>query len=937
MQGNRERGLFRWIVALVAGFVLVSSPAAYAQVDTGTVSGTVTDEQGASLPGVTVIVTNTATAQARTVVTDAEGRYRATALQPSQYSVKAELQGFADVVRPSIAVSIGSAIDVNITMRVAGVEESITVTGAAPLIESTKAEFSTVVGQEVLQSIPTKSRNFLDMALLTPAAVENTSTTSQGAGTNIGGARAKEAAVLVDGFYNQDEGFAQVKQQYSQDSIQEFQIISFGGTAEYGRAIGGIVNAVTKSGGNQLRGSTYGYFRDDALNALNFAARSRGVTQVSPFQRQQWGGSLGGPIKADKTFFFGAYERTAEDEPFDNGITAENARLIGLPAEDVGDTARYARINFMMGKVDHSINDNNRLQLSYALSRWDRFNQSPASFRTRSAAYGLKAPDHLLIGKWTGVASDGSWLNEVKIAYFPRFYGVYGKNEGGPPLLADGGDINPAQQNNSSPPTVTVTNAAIFGATVLNNKINTQPLQAIYSSSRFMGSHSVKFGADYMASYYDYNLFSQLNGGYSFPSMATFLTGAYNQYTQAFGDAHNPRWHNYLSGFVQDSWKTSGRLTVNFGVRYDLEFNPKHKASGLAFGNDYNNISPRFAISYGLNQAGTTYLKVATGIYYDRLFQNLTTFFTQLKGNEQLVSATWSRTTPGAPTYPAVFTAQPANLPAGVVNSWIMPDKVQVPNSRQAVVTLEHQLTPDIAVSASAVYTKTLNREYVWDTNLVWNDATSAYVRPDSTYRQITQYRFGGEAEYAGGIFEVTKRGTRFGATGSLTLARAYESSANYGNTPNDQRLGIEADWGPQTDTPRVRGVVSGWYNFPKGIQVSGVFRARTGAAVNPVASGLDLNGDGNLGDRTPTFGRNSFRMGGTSSTDLRGTWAVPLGSNTTRLMLYAEAFNIFDQENISGVNNNYGPTPGSPLATWMQPQTWFPPREVQLGLRLSF
>lgn len=926
----------RAIAGAVALLILIAAAPARAQVDTGMVAGVVTDEQRAALPGATITVTNIATAQSRTVVTDAEGRYRVTALQPGQYSVKAELSGFADVVRPQVAVTVGSAVDVNMTLSVAALQETITVTGEAPLVESTKAEFSTVVNQQVLEAIPSKSRAFLDMTLLTPAAVENTSTTAQGAGLNIGGSRAKEAAVLVDGFYNQDEGFAQVKQQYSQDSIQEFQIISFGGSAEYGRAIGGIVNAVTKSGGNTLHGSGYGYFRDESMNALTFGVRSRGLTTKSPFARQQYGGSLGGPIKTDKTFFFGAYERLAEDEPYDNGITAANAAIIGLPLADVGDIPRFYRLNFVMGKVDHTLNENNRLQMSYALSRWTSYNRSPAPFRTRSAAYGLTAPDHSLLGKWIGIGSEGKWLSELKVSWFPRFYKVYGDNVGGPPLVADGGEINPERQTNASPPTVTITNAAIFGAAVLNNKIDTQPVQAIYTSSRFIDKHSVKFGADYMASYYDYNLFSPLNGGYSFPSIAAFQTGAYNQYTQSFGDAHNPRWHNYISGFLQDSWSAGKRLTVNYGVRYDLEFNPKHEASGLAFGNDYNNFSPRLGLSYGLNQSGTTFLKVATGIYYDRLFQNLTTFFTSIKGHEQLSSATWSRTTPGAPVYPAVFTSPPATLPAGVVNSWIMPDQVRVPNSRQIVLTLEHQLRANIAVSASGVYTRTSDREYVWDTNLEWDNARAAYFRPNPAYRQITQYRFGGKAEYTGAIFEVTKRGSKVSFSGNLTFARAYETTANYGSQANDQHAGIDADWGPQTDTPVARGVLSGWYNAGRGVQISGVYRARTGGAITPVAAGLDLNGDGNLSDRTPTFGRNSFRMPGTSSTDVRATWAVPV-RNGSRIMVYAEVFNLFDQENLSSVNNDYGTVPGSPKATWMQPLAWFAPREVQLGARITF
>jgi hypothetical protein len=131
-------------------------------------------------------------------------------------------------------------------------------------------------------------------------------------------------------------------------------------------------------------------------------------------------------------------------------------------------------------------------------------------------------------------------------------------------------------------------------------------------------------------------------------------------------------------------------------------------------------------------------------------------------------------------------------------------------------------------------------------------------------------------------------------------------------------------------------GALSGWYHAGRGIQISGVYRARTGGAITPVAAGLDLNGDGNLGDRTPTLGRNSFRISGTSSTDIRGTWAVPI-RNGSRVMLYAEVFNLFDQENISSVNNDYGSVPGAPKTTWMQPLAWFAPREVQLGARITF
>jgi hypothetical protein len=922
------------LAVLLSAMFLCGAPAGLlAQIDTGSISGAVTDQSGAVLPGVTVTITSLTTGQARTLVTDDRGRYQVSALQPSRYSVKAELQGFSTVTRPEVTVNVGSAVDINITMQLATVQETVTVTGEAPLIESTKTDLSNVVSQETLESLPSRSRQFLDYTLLMPATSENTSTSAQGTGLNIGGARAKESSLLVDGFYNLDEGFAKVKQRYSEDSIQEFQIVSFGGSAEYGRAIGGIVNAVTKSGGNQVRGSAYGFMRNERLNALDFGSKALGLTTKPDFNRQQWGGTLGGPVVADKSFIFGAYERVKEDTPFNNSVTAANAAAIGLAPSDTGNIPQYYRLNFAMSKWDHNLSNNNRLQVAFATSRWTEFNQSAVAFRTRSAAYGLSAIDLSFLAKWTAIATDSKTLHEVKVSYFPRYYGVSGNPTGGPPLVPDG-QINLGPESNSSPPRVTISNVAIFGSAALSNSIDTYPGQVLYTSTHFAGSHTLKFGADYMAAYYDYNLFSPLTGNYSFSSLANFQRAAYTQYSQTFGDLHNPRWHQYISGFAQDSWQKSNRLTFNYGLRYDLEVHPKQPQLDQRFGWDRNNLGPRFAASYDLTGAGTTYLKLSSGVYYDRLFQNETTFYTSVKGYQTSQSATWTPTTPGAPVYPNVFTSRPASLPSGVVNTNIMPDDLRTPFSMQLVGTFERALTPNTSFSARIVYSKTLDREYQWDTNLVWDG--QKWVRPDPAYRQILQYRFNGKAEYAGAIFEVTRRSARLGFNGNLTMARAYESSANYGNLPDDQRFGIKGDWGPQTDTPVVRGVVSGWYNVNPMIQLSSSFRTRSGIAVNPVAAGLDLNGDGNLGDRTPTFGRNSFRGPGTDQLDARFTWTVKL-QNARRIQIYVEAFNLLNHENVLTVNNNYGPTPSAPLSSWMRPTSWAPPREIQLATRLSF
>jgi hypothetical protein len=915
---------------VAAAVIAFAAAGLSAQVDTGSISGVVVDETGGALPGVTVTITSLTTGQTREVVTNETGRYQASALQPTTYSVKAELQGFGTVMRSPVTVNVGRAIDVNVTMTIASVQETVNVTTQAPLIDSTKAQISSVISQEQLEALPSKSRQYLDFTLLLPATVDSVSITQQGAGFSLGGARASEAALLVDGFYNMDEGFALPKQRYSQDSIQEFQVVSFGGDAEYGRAIGGIVNSVTKSGGNGLHGSGYGYFKDDSLNQNDPASVIRGVSKP-PYSRQQAGVTLGGPIKHDKSFFFGSYERVKEDSVYDNAIRSSDASVIGLPAADVGNIPRQYRLNFALAKLDHNISATDRLQASFAISHWNENNLISSARATRSIQPILAADDYSYLFKWTRVPAGGRSLHEVKLSYFPRFYGVSGAQAGGPPLVPEG-QINQGNISNASPPTVTIASVATFGSPTVQNEIDTYPVEGIYTSSLYRGSHTFKFGGDYMYAYYDYTLYSSLRGSYSFSSLANFQAGRYQQFSQGFGDPHNPRPHHYISAFIQDSWPVSNRLTMNYGLRYDVETHPK-APNGQRFGVDRNNFGPRFSMSYDLTGGGKTFLKFASGVYYDRIFQNITTFYTNLLGYQSLTQATWTPTTPGAPVYPQVFASAPASLPAGVVNTNILPDHFATPRSTQAMGTFEHALTGNLVVSASAIYTRRSSADYRIDANLVWDG--TRWVRPNPAYRQVLQYQFDGWGNYIGGIFEVKRRGTRAGANGSLTLQRARDIGNNYSSAPNDQRIGIAGEYGPQADTPTVRGVVSGWYNILPSLQLSGVFQARSGMAVNPVAGGLDLVGAGNLGTRTPGFGRNSFRGPGFNQTDLRLTWNAPVPKG--KLSVYLEGFNLFNQTNVMSVDNNYGPNPAQPLATWLTPTVYYAPRQVQLGARFTF
>jgi hypothetical protein len=381
---------------------------------------------------------------------------------------------------------------------------------------------------------------------------------------------------------------------------------------------------------------------------------------------------------------------------------------------------------------------------------------------------------------------------------------------------------------------------------------------------------------------------------------------------------------------------------MNYGLRYDLEVNPKQEASGVSYGNDYNNVGPRFAFSYDLTDKGMTFLKVTTGVYYDRIWNNATNNLYSLKDHVTRTSYTWTPTSPGAPVYPAVFATPPANLPSALLNVILMPDQVKVPISSQLIVRLDHQLTRQMAISASGIYTKSRNKETSFDTNLdiAHGAVNGAFGRLDPNYRAITQTLYNGPAEYEGAIVELSRRGTRLGINGSLTVSRALQVPTG---TPNDPIKGILAEYGRAPDNPTARVVTSGWFNPTPAIQVSSSLTANSGRAVNPVASGLDLNGDGITGDRTPGFEPFEINAPGMLQWDARLTWALPVSrapktsGNEQRLHLYLECYNLLNHVNVRTTDNNYGATNGQPLPTFMTPTSYFPPREVQMGIRLVF
>jgi Carboxypeptidase regulatory-like domain/TonB-dependent Receptor Plug Domain len=290
---------------MVLAMWLLSAIGASAQTETGRIAGRIVDEQGGALPGVTVTATAVKTTVTRMTTTDGGGAYLFANVQPAEYEIKAELSGFRTVIART-TVGVGAAMTVDVKLPIGGLEETVRVAPQESSINVRTPEMTTTISQTQLRELPTITRNPYALAELAGTASDQ-DPSGRGAGISLNGLRGASTNVLLDGAANNDEFVGAVGQAVPLDAVQEFSVIANGFTAQYGRATGGIVNVLVKSGTNQLRGSAYEFFRDDKLATNTFDNKARGIDK-SPFSRHQYGGSVGGPIKRDKAFFFGNVE-----------------------------------------------------------------------------------------------------------------------------------------------------------------------------------------------------------------------------------------------------------------------------------------------------------------------------------------------------------------------------------------------------------------------------------------------------------------------------------------------------------------------------------------------------------------------------------------------------------------------------------------------------
>jgi hypothetical protein len=653
--------------------------------NTGSVTGVVKDQTGAVVPGATVTATNVGTNAARSTTTSDEGVYEITPLVPGIYRIEVEAPNFAKTVTENVVVQVLGRATVDMELRPAGATASVNInTETAPLIETTKTEVGGVVDQRELENLPVNGRSFANLAILIPGATLQPSfdPTKSRVGTfSVGGSTGRNLNITIDGGDNKDNAVGGILQNFSMEGIQEFALSTQRFSAANGRSGGALLSVVSKSGTNELHGSVFGFFRDDALNANAPKLLAEANPNLfpdpadavkPPFSRQQFGGSIGGPIKKDKIFFFGTVERTRERG---NSIVAGSDRAQIALLEPFG----YKAVQFLPQpfndtqytiKGDFNINSNHTLVTRFAGQNNDALNDQAGFLLVRTD---LSGGNQTLNRLYSFLANETWIVNQRTVNQFTYQYSTFDNR-----ILAT-----------SDLPNLAFPNGIIIGR---NGNV---PQQTVQKKHQFRddltynrGNHGFKFGGDFTYVPTLGGLFAFTSApAYSFlfdPSDIAnnpgqfpqgFLTtqvlpgpitcavlaeagctaadvagfGVVAQVDLAGGDpSFNLReGARQFAGYIQDDWKITPRFTLNMGVRYDVDLgfvDNAHAAENRAFRalqiagsgwarkvveDDKNNFSPRIGFAWDLRGDARSVLRAGYGIYYDQSFLNVPLFAVQ--------------------------------------------------------------------------------------------------------------------------------------------------------------------------------------------------------------------------------------------------------------------------------------------------------------------
>ena len=847
--------------------------AAFAQnsLVTATLNGTVFDYSGGRIPGARVMARDVATHLMRFVSSDAEGGFRLAELAPGTYEVTVTQPGFSTYRHTGVMLALGSTARLDITLQSGSVTTQMTVTAQPSPIDPAQTSITSAIDKERIEELPVESRNYLNFALLAPGVAASSAqpagkqplTPLADSGFTFGGLRGRSNNITIDGLDNNDEYLGGSRTELSLETVQEFQVVNTGLSAETGGASGGSINVITRVGANDLHGDAFVFAENGSVNARNPFETEKASPMLHKYRS---GVALGGPIVKDRTFYYAAFEqehnRALEDSLFGAGVANAVNRALGFRrvTDDHFPTSRAE--TEASAKVNHQLTPRNSLMLRYAFTNnresGDAFNN--LGWADASARGSSFAADNAVAGSLTTVFDPQS-VGDFRFQFADRRALV--------------------RTNDATGPGYQIAGILEFGRPWEGNGRRTeQHEQGTYTFSHSQGRHLLKAGVTYNRIHLDANTPDGFGGLYIFASLADFTEGRAIQFMQVTGDPATRFAVANYGAFVQDHWSVTSKLTVDLGLRYDVERLP------AVFHQDANNVSPRVGLAYAV--APTWVVRAGYGIFYDRY-----------------VLAALNR-------------VMMATRPAYTADS-----QMATPYSQQASVAVEHQISKDLTASATFLNVRgvKLPRTRLFELE----DSAS------STYHGVSfslNRRLADEFEFSA----------------SYTLSKTYDDASDFNEQPQSpfdlaaeravslqhqqQRLVVNALWElPIGDEAPATDLLTKAFSH---IEVAPIVTIGSGRPVNPRV-GLDLfhTGVWPLPARPLGYGRNSLLTPGATTVDFRVLKFFPIGK-TSKLDVVAEAFNLMNHANVARINPIFGPNFRAPLAG-------AGPRQLQLSLDFEF
>lgn len=925
----------------------------------GRIFGSVVDTEGGVLPGVTLTATNEATGFNQIVVTNERGEYEFRSLPRGPYRVDAELLGFNTITRSNLTVGLDTRLQLDLRLEVGSLEETIVVVGEVPVVESRSAEVAANITETQIQTLPVQGRQWIDLATLLPGTGQDAIRARYYNSVNIGaGVNFYSNGFYVDGVNNNWQQQGEPRQDFPQDSIAEFRVHAFNARSVYGFAQGGVLSTVTKSGTNQVRGSLFEFYRTKALNS-----RTVFQDEKPDYSRHQLGGSIGGPIVRDRAHFFGSFEYTDESEFF-----TVNTR--GAFPEEEGTFKAPTWVAMGVGRYDHRISLDHRLFSRVGIKRNQKDFVDAGGTRARNTGAAFAAPAWSLVVGETWTISSRS-LNDLRFQYAHATYQGWPSDPG---LKWTKAGEFPQERVDSLPDIVN--RPSLTKGTARSFLGPESRWQVKNDFVRLLGRHELTVGADL-----NWIRWTPDNMGigrtWSFATDAPFNANDPSTYPFQFQQRLAPTYDDISSTeysvYVDDRWQLSSDLTLNIGVRYDLQtgvFNtdllertvPEIRIADRVFRQggrldpalfpfydgstrgDKNNFGPRVGLAWNVGGDGRQVIRAAYGVYYNR-YRATGANRAEFHPESFLVII-------NNPSYPDPYQGRdPFELAAAVRNFTIQGNDNRNPYTHQVSSGYSRQLDPMTAMSVHGTYAFGRNQHTQIDRNYFATQADlAARVRPFPQYGQVTEGRTDGELKYSALELRLERRmSRRWQALGSYTLSSAKNDSETF----PANHFAREGDYGYAEADRRHRLTASGIVDAFAGVQLSAILKYQSPQSFN-VTAGRDLNGDGINNDRPFGVTRNQGCRGldldavntYRAANDRAAVSGVQCPSYLALDLQFSRHFNLGGERRLEAIfqvfnvtnRANYFPPVGNALSPLFgQSLQVASPRQMELAVRFRF